>query len=258
MIKHRGKNTNINFYFNLKNQLNFFKSSLGTNMCKAAHHSGCVDSLNPRHWRGKCLHHHGGGVCWLFVLLWMDSCCHELIVCKKWDKKNLKMRLMALLFVPHWYAPQLYRGLSSFALAGCIVTSHCIVLVAPLPLDTQPPPPAFHSSLILPGLFLCHFLLQCLHLVLPLVTPMSLINAPAGGCIISRPCPPLSPPLAHHPHPSCPPPPPPPDQRRITHPLPPPPLLLCCLRCRTCSHRCWKLSKSEVGHSAVWFLNTLY
>ena len=36
-------------------------------------HLYCVDSSNPHRWRGKQLHHHGGGVCWLFVLLWIDS-----------------------------------------------------------------------------------------------------------------------------------------------------------------------------------------
>ncbi len=62
-------------------------------MSKAAHHLDGVDSLNPPRWRGEQLHHQGGGVCWLFVLLWMDSWRHELIVCKKWYKNNLKMRL---------------------------------------------------------------------------------------------------------------------------------------------------------------------
>jgi hypothetical protein len=41
-------------------------------MRKAACHSGGVDSSKPRRWKGKHLHHGGGGVCWLFVLLWMD------------------------------------------------------------------------------------------------------------------------------------------------------------------------------------------
>jgi hypothetical protein len=62
-------------------------------MRKAARHSDGVDSSNPRRWRGEWLHHHGGGVCWLFVLLWMDLWRHKLIVCKKWYKNNLKMRL---------------------------------------------------------------------------------------------------------------------------------------------------------------------
>ncbi len=74
-------------------------------MRKAACHSDCMDSSNPHRWRGKRLHHHGGGVCWLFVLLWMDSLRHELIVCTKWYKNNLKMRLTALLFDPRRRAP---------------------------------------------------------------------------------------------------------------------------------------------------------
>ncbi len=44
-------------------------------------------------------------VCWLFVLLWMDLWCHELIACKKWYKNNLQMRLMALLFGPPRHTP---------------------------------------------------------------------------------------------------------------------------------------------------------
>jgi hypothetical protein len=105
LIKHRGRHTNINFYFNLQNQLNCFNSSLGTNMHKATLNLGSMDSSNPHHWRGKHLHHHGDGVCWLFVLLWIDLQSHKLIVCKKRYKNNLKMRLTELLFVPHWRAP---------------------------------------------------------------------------------------------------------------------------------------------------------
>jgi hypothetical protein len=64
----------INYkYFNLMILPKPFDSSLGTNMSKATHHSDIVDSSNPCRWRGERLHHHGGGVCWLFVLLWMDS-----------------------------------------------------------------------------------------------------------------------------------------------------------------------------------------
>ncbi len=70
-----------------------FDSNLGQYMRKAARPLDGMESSNPRRWRGKQLHHHGGGVCWLFVLLWMDSWCHKLIVCKKWYKNNLKMRL---------------------------------------------------------------------------------------------------------------------------------------------------------------------
>ncbi len=68
-------------------------------MRKAAHHSDGMDSLNPHCWWGERLYHHGGGVCWLFVLLWMDSWRHELIICKKWYKNNLKMRLTAFFLI---------------------------------------------------------------------------------------------------------------------------------------------------------------
>ena len=37
-------------------------------MRKAAHPSGGMGSSNPRRWRGERLHHHGDGVCLLFVL----------------------------------------------------------------------------------------------------------------------------------------------------------------------------------------------
>jgi hypothetical protein len=46
--------------------------SLARPLCWVARHSYFVDSSNPRRWRGKQLHQHGGGVCCLFVLLWMD------------------------------------------------------------------------------------------------------------------------------------------------------------------------------------------
>ncbi len=76
-------------------------------MRKAARPLGGMVSLNPRRWRGKRRHHHGCGVCWLFLLLRIDPWCHELIVCKKWYKNNLKMRLTALLFDPPTRAPYL-------------------------------------------------------------------------------------------------------------------------------------------------------
>ncbi len=52
-----------------------FDSNRGQYMRKAACSLGGMESSNPRRWRGVRLHHHGGGggVCWLFVLLWMDS-----------------------------------------------------------------------------------------------------------------------------------------------------------------------------------------
>jgi hypothetical protein len=70
-ITQRSIEINYN-YFNLLILPKPFNSGLGTNMSKAACHSDGVDSSNPCPWRGKRLHHHGGGVCWLFVLLWMD------------------------------------------------------------------------------------------------------------------------------------------------------------------------------------------
>jgi hypothetical protein len=63
----------IDFYITLLILPKPSNSGLRTIMRKAARHLDGVDSLNPRRWRGEQLHHHGGGVCWLFVLLWMDS-----------------------------------------------------------------------------------------------------------------------------------------------------------------------------------------
>ncbi len=77
----------IDFYINLMDQTKSFDSGLRTNMRKAAHPLGGMVSSNPRRWRGKQHHHHGGGVCWLFVLLWIDSWRHELIVYKKMVQK---------------------------------------------------------------------------------------------------------------------------------------------------------------------------
>jgi hypothetical protein len=67
-MKHKAKK-NIDFYINLTNQTKSFNSGLGTNMRKDARPSGGMVSLNPHRWRGKQLHHHGGGVCLLLVLL---------------------------------------------------------------------------------------------------------------------------------------------------------------------------------------------
>ncbi len=55
--------------------MNLFQSldsGLGQYMHKAAHPSGGMESSNQNRWRGKWLHHHGGDVCCVFVLLWMD------------------------------------------------------------------------------------------------------------------------------------------------------------------------------------------
>ncbi len=90
-------------------------------MRKAAHHLDGVDSLNPCRLRGKQLHHHGAGVCWFFLLLWMDSWCHKLIVCKKWYKNNLKMKLTVLVLAALRCAPHLLGFLSILSLFSVIL-----------------------------------------------------------------------------------------------------------------------------------------
>ncbi len=90
----------INNYFNLLILPKPFDRGLGRNMSKAARHSDGVDSSNPCRWRGKQLHHHGGGVCWLFVLLWIDSWRHKPNKCKKWYKNNPKEGLCGVTFWP--------------------------------------------------------------------------------------------------------------------------------------------------------------
>jgi hypothetical protein len=64
-------------------------------MCKATHPLGGVDSLNPCHWRGKWLHHHGADV--LCDVLWLCVAV-KLIVCKKVPEHNRKVRLMVVTF----------------------------------------------------------------------------------------------------------------------------------------------------------------
>ncbi len=78
------------------------------------------------------------------------------------------------------------RAALSFALAGGSVSSRCAVLVTPLPLNAQPPPPASHSPLVLPGWLSGHFSLRRLCLTSPLVAPPPLIDVPAGCCVASR------------------------------------------------------------------------
>jgi hypothetical protein len=73
----------------------------------------------------------------------------------------------------------------SFALAGCSVSSCCAILVAPLPLDAHPLPPASHLPLLLPGWLLHHFSLSRLCITSPLIAPPPLIDALAGCCVAS-------------------------------------------------------------------------
>ncbi len=60
-------------------------------MRKAARPSGSVDSSNPRRWRGKRFHHHGGDVC--CVVLWLCVAV-KLIVCKKVPEHNRKVNTL--------------------------------------------------------------------------------------------------------------------------------------------------------------------
>ncbi len=62
---------------------------------------------NTHSWRGEQLRHHGCNACDSFVVLWLFLWRHKLIACRYWCKHNLKMRLSALLFDPHWLAPYL-------------------------------------------------------------------------------------------------------------------------------------------------------
>jgi hypothetical protein len=60
-------------------------------MRKAAHHTGGMYSSNPRCWRGKRLHHHGGDV--RCVVLWL-CVAGSLVVRKKVPEHNLKVRIL--------------------------------------------------------------------------------------------------------------------------------------------------------------------
>ncbi len=112
-------------------------------MRKATHHLDDVDSSNPHCWRGKQLHHHGGGICWLFVLLWIDSWHHKLIVCKKWYTNKLKMRLAALLFDLRMCAP--YQKIDQWVITK---TRLCISQSSPLS-------PKTHAWLLVSKLIAC-------------------------------------------------------------------------------------------------------
>ncbi len=138
-----------------------FNSRLGKWTIKAARPLGGVDSLNPCRWRGKRLHHHGGGVCWLFVLLWMDLWCHELNVCKKWYKNNLKMRLTALLSAPDWRAPYPLCIQNSFSLYISLIPPNFFLslsLSIESPLGPTPLDGCCQSSFQLRNVFILHIL----------------------------------------------------------------------------------------------------
>ncbi len=119
-----------------------FDRGLRMNMSKAIRHLDGVDSLNPRRWKGKWLHHHGGGVCWLFVLLWIDLWHHELIVSKKWYKNNPKEGLCGVTFWPTlacttpalrcfpWALSQHHQALHGFAFSLLRQASHCALFLS--------------------------------------------------------------------------------------------------------------------------------
>jgi hypothetical protein len=78
-------------------------------MRKATHPSSGVGSSNPHHWRSEQLCHHGDGFCkvvcvFCAVSQLMTPQSGSLYV-KNVQQHNLKMRLMVLLFAPHWLAP---------------------------------------------------------------------------------------------------------------------------------------------------------
>jgi hypothetical protein len=79
-------------------------------MRKAAHPSGGMDSSNPHRWRGEQLHHHGDGVCLLFVLFCAVSSDrrHSSYVDKY--ESNLKVGLLMKQSVPPRLAPYPQRS----------------------------------------------------------------------------------------------------------------------------------------------------
>ncbi len=89
------------------NLLNRIDGGIGTNMRKAAHPSGGMDSSNPHRWRGEQLHHHGDGVCLLFVLFCAVSSDrrHSSYVDKY--ESNLKVGLLMKQSAPPRLAPYL-------------------------------------------------------------------------------------------------------------------------------------------------------
>ena len=74
-------------------------------MWKAAHPLCGVDSSNPHCWRGWRLHHHGGGVCCVFVLCVAVSsgCCH-LSYLDKYVPHNVLHSDPPRLAPHHWFS----------------------------------------------------------------------------------------------------------------------------------------------------------
>ena len=63
ILKYKRSKKILNFYVNIMNLSKPLGGGLATNMHKASRPSGSLDSLNPRRWKARQLHHHGGGVC---------------------------------------------------------------------------------------------------------------------------------------------------------------------------------------------------
>ncbi len=119
-IKHRGQYKYINFYINLMNLCKSFNSGLGKHMWKAACPLGSMDSMNPRCWRGKWLHHHGGGVCKVPV-----ACCalSQLVSHQSWFSYNVTIcpTLACNTPVRCWHCHALLRLYFNSSVSGWLV-----------------------------------------------------------------------------------------------------------------------------------------
>ncbi len=106
-----------------------FNGSLGKNMCKVAHPTGSVGSSNPHCWRGEQLCHHGDGVwevfCDFCAISWFLTPQSGSLYVKNVWQHNLKVRLIVLLFVPHWLASYPLANCPIFFAAGWVQVSPC-------------------------------------------------------------------------------------------------------------------------------------
>jgi len=106
-------------HLTLTPEFNFFLS-LSKNMLKAARPSSDMNLTNPRHWRGKWLHHLGGEFCAV-----SSGCCHSSHV-----DKYCVITLRLLFCFPLRLAPH-HFGLDSTVVAfssDWLLASHAILL----------------------------------------------------------------------------------------------------------------------------------